>query len=121
LEDAFMIEKPFAPRANLRLTIGLTLALVGSLLPLTAAMAAGVHLSFTGQPPNPATAGVAFPVTVHVQDDAAAPLNGVSVTLDVAPANNPGGDTLTCASGTTVVSNASGNALCTRPPARRCT
>ena len=33
--------------------------------------------------PNPATAGVGFPVTVHVQDNAAAALSGVLVALDI--------------------------------------
>ena len=90
----------------------LAAAFVALLLPIGApiAAAAGVNLGFTVSPPNPATAAVSFPVTVHVQDDAAVPLQGVLVTLDIDPASNPGGGTLTCSSGTALGTNASGNA-----------
>lgn len=81
-----------------------------SLVPLTSATAVGVNLGFTTSPPNPASAGTQFPVTVHVQDDAAAPLPGVLVTLDIDPVHNPGGTTLACASGTALSTNSSGNA-----------
>jgi hypothetical protein len=88
----------------------LALAMLAALLPGSVALAAGVHLSFTTSAPNPAHAGVNFPVTVHVQDNAAAPLTGVSVTLDIAPNHNPGNATLVCGSGTVIVSNNNGNA-----------
>lgn len=92
---------------------GLVIALVASLIPVVSVAAVGTNLSFTVFPPNPATAGVPFNVTVHVQDNAAAALQGVQVTLDIRPDHNPGSDTLTCTSGTALNSGASGNATFT--------
>jgi hypothetical protein len=92
------------------LTWTLAFVFVLTLLPAVAASAVGVNLSFTTSPPNPAKAGTNFPVTVHVQDNAAAPLSGVLVTLDIDPAHNPGGASLVCASGTSISTGAAGNA-----------
>ena len=115
----FHVDAAGRPRAALhrpsRATLALIAGLLTSLLPAAAVTVAavGVNLGFTTPPPNPATAAVAFPVTVHVQDNAAAALSGVQVTLDIDPAHNPGGATLNCTSGTSVTSNASGNAAFT--------
>lgn len=88
----------------------LTLALLAALLPAAAARAGHIDLSFMTQPGD-GTGGSPLFVQPIVHADNGGPVAGLAVTLEIRPQDNEVGGTLTCTSGTTVVTNGAGNAV----------
>lgn len=88
------------------------LSLMAAILPAANVSAAHIDLSFATQPGN-GTGGSPLTRQPVVHADNGGPVAGLAITLVIRPADNDVGGTLTCTSGTTVVTNGAGNAVFT--------